>query len=227
MILDCLQSHLKTYPGLYNLLTLICSPVMQVGKGSKALFEKMPSNAKILNLGAGTKRYLGALNVDIFPFPTTDIVADAAALPFSSDSVDGVICEVMLEHAIDPEAIIIEIYRVLKKGGYLYLAVPFMLGYHSSPSDYQRWTLPGIAHVLEGFEIIESGIRGGPTSALLWIFQEWLAMALSFNITPLYSAIRIGLMLLTFPVKLLDLLFSHYSMANRIAATVYCLGVKG
>ena len=35
----------------------------------------------VLNLGAGEKRYDGALNVDVMPAPHIDIVADLSVYP--------------------------------------------------------------------------------------------------------------------------------------------------
>jgi len=225
--LNRLKNRLKIHPRLYEFLTAVCSPAMPTGKSSKILLDRMQPDAVILNLGSGTKRISHSIvNVDLLPFANVDIVADAARLPFQNDSIDGIISEASLEHVRNAQAAIEEMHRVLKKGGYLYLIVPFMVGYHPSPCDYRRWTLPGIIDALEGLEVVESGIRGGPTSAFLWILQEWLAMALSFNIAPLYVVIWIGLMALTFPIKLLDLLLSRYSMAWKIAATFYYLGVK-
>ena len=69
-------------------------------------------------------------------------------------------------------------------------------------------------------------VGSGPTSALLWVLQEWLALVLSFNISLLYKVVWVLLMVLTFPIKFLDLLFSRYSMAWKIASTFYYLGVK-
>ena len=200
---------------------------MPSGKGPKSLLAKLPPDAVILNLGSGTKRISDSvINVDFLPFPRVDVVADITQLPFQNSSVDGIISVATLEHVRHARAAVDEMRRVLKKNGYLYLIVPFICGYHPSPNDYRRWTMQGVQEDLAGFEVVESGTRGGPTSALLWILQEWLALALSFNVTALYRVLWIGLTALTFPFKFLDLLLSRYSMAWKIAATFYYLGVK-
>lgn len=225
--LNHLKNRLKAYPKFYAFLTNVCSPVLSTGKGPQILLNRLPPDAVILNLGSGTRRISSSvINVDLFPFKEVDVVADITRLPLKDNSVDGIINEATLEHVRDCRAAIKEMQRVLKKGGYLYVVVPFIVGYHPSPDDYYRWTPQGLAADFNRLETIETGIRGGPTSALLWILQEWLALALSFNTSLLYKLLWIILMVLTFPFKLLDLLLSHYSMAWKIAASFYYLGVK-
>ena len=225
--LDRLKNRLKAYPRLYAFLTDVCSPVLLTGKGPRILLERLNPDAVVLNLGSGAKRISSSvINVDFLPFEGVDVVADITRLPLRDGSVDGIINEVTLEHVRDRRAAIDEMQRVLKKGGYLYIVVPFIVGYHPSPDDYYRWTAQGLRADLQGLEEIETGIRSGPTSALLWVLQEWLALVLSFNISFLYKVLWVVLMVLTFPVKLLDLLFSRYSMAWKIAATFYYLGIK-
>lgn len=52
------------------------------------------------------------------------IVGDAEKLPYKKDFFDAVFCLEMLEHVDDPEAVLSEIKRVLKKGGYGVILVP-------------------------------------------------------------------------------------------------------
>lgn len=51
-------------------------------------------------------------------------VASAEYLPFTSGFFDGVTCLEVLEHVDDPEKVLSEIKRVLKKGGWLVILVP-------------------------------------------------------------------------------------------------------
>src|SRR3989344_3895876 len=46
-----------------------------------------------------------------------DIIADASKIPLKNNSVDSVVCFQLLEHVQDPQRVIDEIYRVLKKNG--------------------------------------------------------------------------------------------------------------
>ncbi len=54
----------------------------------------------------------------------TFIHADAKELPYPDDSFDTVIMNDAMEHVAEPEAVLCEILRVMKKGGKLYINFP-------------------------------------------------------------------------------------------------------
>lgn len=89
----------------------------------------------ILNLGCGRAIMPGALNVDKFNLPKVDLVFDLEKFPypFKDNSVDEVHMYFVLEHLDNHFGVIEEIYRILKKGGMLYVRVP-----HGS-SCYGQW----------------------------------------------------------------------------------------
>jgi len=104
--------------------------------------------------------------------------------------------------------------------------VPFLWPYHASPHDYWRWTQSGADRDFSGFETIATGICGGPTTTLVNVLHEWLAMALSLNVEALYRIFFLALMPLLFPWKLLDLLLSRHRHAGKLAALLYFHGRK-
>jgi len=225
--LEKLKALLKRKPLLYSLLIDWCSPILHTKK-ERSILSLLADKPVVLNLGCGTRRLAPqVINLDILPLKEVDVVCDISRLPFKDGSVDGTICEMVLEHTKNPQSILSEMKRVLKKDGLVYVAVPFLQGYHSSPQDYYRWTCQGIEESLNSFQKIEVGIRGGPTSALCWVLQEWLALIFSFNVQFLYRFFYLFFAVLTFPLKYLDLVLARYSGSSNIASGFYFLGKRG
>ena len=82
------------------------------------------------------------------PHKGVDVVADATDMPFEDGSVSGIVCETVLEHVKDPPGVLREMERVLEVGGLAYITTPFLYPFHSSPSDYHRWTKEGLEIIL-------------------------------------------------------------------------------
>jgi SAM-dependent methyltransferase len=70
----------------------------------------------------------------------TDIVGDAANLPYADASMDGVICGELLEHVPEPRYVVRELQRVLKPEGIALITVPFLYRIHADPYDFGRYT---------------------------------------------------------------------------------------
>jgi len=83
------------------------------------------------------------------------IIADVKSLPLKNNSVDGIICNALLEHVDKPFQAINEMYRVLSKGGELALYVPWIYPYHSAPHDYFRYTQDGIRSLTDRFSEVQ------------------------------------------------------------------------
>lgn len=193
----------------------------------KRLIQQLSHDTKILDLGAGTRRRApNVINLEIEPTPETDLIGDGHFLPFKDNTFDAVISEAVLEHVHSPNSVVEEIYRVLKPGGYICVAVPFLQGYHASPHDYQRWTVPGIVQLCAAFSEIESGACAGPTASLHWIFREYVGLLFSFGSLLLAKAISLIVGWLTFPLLILDGLLSLHKDADILASAVYFLGKK-
>ncbi len=70
------------------------------------------------------------------------VAADAAKLPFESDSIDTIIMNDAMEHVAKPDEVLDECLRVLKKGGRLFVNFPPInhpLGAHLSDLIYIPW----------------------------------------------------------------------------------------
>jgi hypothetical protein len=183
----------------------------------------------VIQIGSGNDRLSDeVLNIDIFGYEEVDMVADCTQLPFADNSIDCVVSNAVLEHVTNPEAFVKEAYRVLKPGGTIITGVPFMQGFHASPNDYYRWTDKGLdyMHASHGFTKESIVAQSGPTSGFLWILQEWLSIALSFNINALYVFFWFFFTLVLMPLKFLDILFIHYKQASKINSFFIYTGKK-
>ena len=89
-------------------------------------------------------------------------------LPHTNASVDTVLLFNVLEHLYNFPLILSEIRRVLKSGGVLIGAVPFLVAYHPDPHDYWRFTQETLEKIFvtAGFSNIQIKPFGyGPVSA--------------------------------------------------------------
>ncbi len=80
-----------------------------------------------LNLGCGGDVRTGFINVDRSSGPGIDMIVDISRspMPFQDSSVDFVLCAHVLEHILDWEKVVFDIYRILKPGGSFELRVPY------------------------------------------------------------------------------------------------------
>lgn len=225
--LDKFKNKLKQYTKFYYWLIEIISPVY-VDDSQKKFLSSYVTNDKIcLNIGSGNSNISDKIyNVDIFVYDNVDVVCDIEDLPFNDNSIDVILNIAVLEHVPNPKKVIDEIYRVLKPNGIVYTAFPFMQGFHASPYDFTRVTEEGIKVLHKEFEKIEVKVFSGPTSGMLWVFQEWIAILLSFGSKRLHMIIYLLVMVLTFPIKFLDYFLIKHPMAKNIASGFIFVGRK-
>ncbi|MFA6383721.1 MAG: methyltransferase domain-containing protein [Parcubacteria group bacterium] len=80
---------------------------------------------KRLNLGCGRKIKDGYVNLDLYPLPGVDVVADIEKeLPFENDTFDEILTEHVLEHMHDLDPLLRELHRITKRGGLIKIFVP-------------------------------------------------------------------------------------------------------
>jgi SAM-dependent methyltransferase len=197
-------------------------------KKIESIIQKLGSHATYLNVGSKASRLIeGIINLDIDTFQNVTVVGDAHALPFINDSIDCVFIMQVIEHLQNPFLAIKEIFRVLKNGGYVFAQVPFLEGYHTYPSDYQRFSRTGVEVLFSEFEEVEQCVAAGPGSTLSWVIREFIAVLFPFsNNRYVYSIIREITGWLTFPFKYLDIIMSRKKYASKIANSFFYLGKK-
>lgn len=226
--LDILKHRLKKYSKLYSFLVNIISPVYPSFSPHKIISRYLTeTNSIALNLGSGNSNLSDkVLNVDIFGYENVNIVCDIENLPFKDNSVDFIINIAVLEHVPSPEKVVSEIFRVLKPGGIVCSYFPFIVPFHASPYDFSRRTNEGMKVLFRDFETIELIPGAGPTSGLLWVLQEWLALIFSFGIKKLHIFLSLFFMILTFPLKYIDVFIIKHPMASNISSGFLFIGRK-
>ncbi|HPH52024.1 MAG: class I SAM-dependent methyltransferase [Candidatus Portnoybacteria bacterium] len=216
----------KKHHQIFNILYYLFGASF-VGKNVGKCINCKDKNKIIVNLGSGVRMVKdNIINIDFSPYNNVDMVADIANLPFPNNSIDVVVIESVLEHVPKHQAIISEIKRILKSEGFVYVTVPFVAAFHSSPNDYYRWSKEGFRELMHDFEEVECGIRHGPTSAMLSIFNEWLATLFSFGSKYLHQFLLILFTIISSPLKILDYLISKFPSAQNIAFGFYYIGKK-
>lgn len=153
--------------------------------GLTPLFAELKED--VLDVGCGCKpyralvpapRYTG-LDVDT-PFTrqvgAADVFYDGKKFPLSDRAFAGVLCSQVLEHVFEPEAFLGEIHRVLRPGGVLVLAVPFMWDEHEQPHDFGRYSSFGLRALLErsGFEVLQQHKSVADARAVAQLASAWL-----------------------------------------------------
>jgi SAM-dependent methyltransferase len=103
--------------------------------------------ALILDVGAGHgdfaqifagRKYLAA---DIVPYPEVDLACDLGELiPFKENTFDMLVLMNVLEHVYHFDKLLNAMFYLLKPGGSLIIAVPFMIKIHQAPFDFFRYT---------------------------------------------------------------------------------------
>jgi SAM-dependent methyltransferase len=232
-----------TFKAGNKLLSVIMNilPSLSLNVGSKRNYPKFASllcernnKSKVLVigggiLGKGIKRIINNkkiefIEVDVFFGPRTKIIADAHDIPLSSESVDGVIIQAVLEHVIDPVRVAEEIYRVLKPCGLIYAETPFLQHVHLQPYDFQRFTHLGHRFLFKHFVELDSGVVCGPGMALACSIRSFI---LSFSNRKLYQALMsIVSNLMFFWLKYFDYYLRTTKGGINAASGTYFLGEK-
>jgi SAM-dependent methyltransferase len=132
----------------------------------------------VLDCGAGRRdRYYGnVVNYEIVDYESTDVLGVGEQLPFKDESFDGVVSIAVLEHVRDPFRCAAEIVRVLKPGGKLICAVPFLQPLHGYPHHYYNMTHQGLRALFERSLHVDKHVVVDvqlPVFALTWIVRSW------------------------------------------------------
>lgn len=81
---------------------------------------------KILDVGCGPNKILGAMGIDKFQYEGVDIVADLNVFPWPLSDIefDEIHFNSCLEHLVDIPAVMEEVYRISKPNAKVYISAP-------------------------------------------------------------------------------------------------------
>jgi SAM-dependent methyltransferase len=181
----------------------------------------------VLDCGAGKRSvyFSNVVNFEIVPYETTDVRGVGEVLPFKDNSFDAVISIAVLEHVKDPFKCASEIARVLKPGGDLRCAVPFLQPLHGYPNHYYNMSHQGLRNLFEEYlvvdniEVLKSTL---PIWTLTWILQSWVE-GLPSEFQQEFRDLQIK-DLLTSPIELLEKNFvKNLSVEKNFELASACL----
>lgn len=130
-------------------------------------FKAFPTDSAVLDVGSGRLRYCEFIpqfthvtTLDNQPFEGIMVVHDIAKpLPFTDGMFDIVLLSNTLEHVENPPKLLAECRRVLKPGGAIIGAIPFMTRIHQAPRDFQRYTSHGLTYQLERAGFLDTSVE--------------------------------------------------------------------
>lgn len=125
--------------------------ILDFGGGSKAHYLSQ------LRSWIGSGKY-ESVNIAASMEPTY-LIRPGDSIPVEVGSFDMVLSVNTLEHVLDLDNVLSELVRVLKPGGQLVLAVPFLYRIHGCPDDYNRPTASWWGETLPKYGIRDLKIR--------------------------------------------------------------------
>lgn len=148
--------------------------LLDVGCGSKPyqrIFEAHVDEYVGLELAESFERTAAAAS------GAPDVLYDGKRMPFDDESFDTILCIQVLEHTPEPQALLNEVARVLRRGGMLVLSAPFAFRLHELPHDYFRYTPFGLEAMCRraGLTIEDTWPQGSLWSVLAHSLNSFLA----------------------------------------------------
>lgn len=101
-----------------------------------------------------------------------DIAADLnKPLPIESEVADTVVSLSVLEHLCEPQMMLSEVFRILKRGGVIVLQVPWQWWIHEAPYDYFRYTPYGLKYLFEKAGFVDVVVEPQSGFFTMWILK--------------------------------------------------------
>jgi SAM-dependent methyltransferase len=184
----------------------------------------------IVDFGAGDRPYepllarLGARYVAVDIEGAPDVLAvPGQPLPLAAGSADLVVSFQVLEHVWDLDWYLGEARRILAPGGRLLLSTHGTWPFHPVPTDFRRWTRPGLEREIRsrGFEVVRVRDVVGPLAYSTQM--RLLGMQVVLRRLPVVGPLVAGLVAAVMNVRMIleDLITP--AAFTRDNACVYCV----
>lgn len=133
----------------------------------ESIGKRTSSESLVLDAGAGDlpyKSFFDHCNYESADFcqvdkeyGVVDYVCDLREIPVDDDKYDVVLLTQVLEHLPEPKEVLVELNRILKPGGTIYVTCPLYYEEHEKPYDFYRYTQFGLNHLLAAanFEVVD------------------------------------------------------------------------
>lgn len=181
-----------------------------------------PRQKIVVDIGSGASRIdPNIICMDLFDYENVDVVCDVTAIPFRDGTIDAFVSRSMLEHVPEPQRVVSEIKRCTMIGGYSMHLIPFMMPFHASPYDFQRYTHKGALQLFSGWECVTQFAPFGPITLLMQSTIECLSAIFSFGSERMKTFLYLGFCLVLFPIKFLDAPFVRRSRLIGIAPSIF------
>lgn len=132
-----------------------------------------------LNLGCGTDKREGFINIDVSPDVNADVVLDLSTKPFpyTDNSVEQILAIDFFEHILYPIPLLNECHRVLQKDGEIYIEVPM-----AGTNDFYKDPTHVRPFVPETFKYFADYAEGYPAIGC----KPWRIKELSYKYNRIY-----------------------------------------
>jgi len=112
------------------------------------------AHKRILDVGCGRNKVVGAIGLDRFPVEGVDLVYDLEVFPypFEASSFDEIYARHVIEHVESVSCFLDELHRIAKPGARLYIHTPHYSYSHSWRDPTHRWHFSSYS-----FEYFEAG----------------------------------------------------------------------
>jgi SAM-dependent methyltransferase len=197
MLNNRIASYLRHQSFQPDVVSVLINPFYFLRRNLKNGIQHFSSQigGKLLDFGCGRKPFENLFSVSQYigldieqtghdhSYSKVDVYYDGKHIPFPNETFDALFCSEVLEHVFNPNEVLPEIHRVLKKDALALITVPFCWNEHEIPFDYARYSSFGISDLLQknGFKVLQLKKSGNFVQVLfqLWalyffeLFKKW------------------------------------------------------